>query len=590
MRKRILSFILIINILFFSLVPTLYRPVKVEAAATTTTVLGITGFILSCIGAVNILSNGGVGRASSQAVDAVKQKVADLMGTGIYEDSNGNYVFSGQATQDIYDALQGSQPTRVISTFEGASFMGGLTYYNTAYMSSEAISTLNSWRSLYNDYMVVCFRYNSGGNSQYRRFIIYDLSNVAFIKVGSNSSKSVTLFFYNSAGNSVYVDCKEFSTSSNSFNGVSSGNRNQVVVCSDSEYFSYGINLPYYLQDNDIGSISDIYSYVYNNIPFRNNYSLGGSLVWSNKSLILSQSTGSGYAKATQQEGLIIANSFNQFPTISKTVIENNDWDYIYQSYVNNVNSQVSNYYDGTSVDTEKLLEYMQSYCNNINYAIQQGTENIEQAVLTSNEWLERIYKRLKLLQDILDNMGEGGSSGGSCTEQDIQDLLDFVDRIDSNLALTLDESESIYVILGSILQAIQTGASPSSPHYYLPDIDVPFDIIDDLPDSSILNHITKGQIISGLLEDSFPLALPVMIGSALSVFNSQPVAPQFTIPIKMTTLANIDEEIEVDFTDFGSSFDNIRNILQALCCMMFGLVLLWLSIELIWFLIDLLK
>ena len=601
MKKRLISFTLILHILIFSLVPTFYKPMKVEAVATTTTVLGITGFILSCIGAVNILSNGGVGRASSQAVDAVKEKVADLMGTGIYEDSNGNYVFSGQATQDIYNALQGSQPTRTVSSFQGASFMGGCTYYNTAYLTADAVNTLNSWRSLYNDYLICINRLGVGSGTMDmngRYCVIYDLSNVAYLNLSAYDSNKCWLNFYNVSGQQISVDCKTFycSASRGITSSVYSGTSSSCSVVrnksSFDDYDKYICNITYYMQDNDISNPSSWSQFAYNNFPFVNYTGSGGTVCWANKSVILSTSSGAGLSKATQQEGLIIANSFNQFPTISKTVIENNDWDYIYQSYVNNVNSQSSNYYDGSSIDTEKLLEYMQAYCNNINNAIQEGTENIEQAVLTSNEWLQRIYQRLAILQDILNNMGNYGSGGGSggsvWTSEDIETLLDLVDRIDSNMSLSLEEMQDIYTILGSILDAIEAGASPSTPNYTLPGIDVPFDEITNLPSSDVLDAITNTQIIVRLLEDTFLFGSVFLISGALEMLSAQPVAPSFSIPVKMESLMQVDETIDIDFADFGNSFDFIREIVGDLLCLLFILMLIKLTNELLSFVIDL--
>lgn len=566
MRSRLLSFFLSFIIIFsVCFNPSfLCRPVVVEGAPA---VGALVSYFLSVTGAVDKLTGGGVTKITGTTYDMISQKVSSLMGSGIYEDSQGNYVFSGTATQELYEALYGNndlQGVRVVSNFPGLTPMAGLTFYHNQYCSPAMQKYINDSRTLYSSYL--CY----GGYSNVRyggqvicQYNIFDLSQVAYLVINNTE-----IDFYNAAGtllNVNYTYGRENYFTNSGFSG-------SVGVTTESKSYFYidsasnsetNAAVGDYASKHDY-STNPLNSFIYNLFPFI--YTDGsGSVIWSNKSIIIANSVASANAYYKKQSGIYVANTYNTLPSISKTVIENNDWSNIYNNYVTNVNNYKDIYFDSETgtYNNEELLKYMKEYNSSITSAIESGIEDVESLVLDTNGWLKKINDRLAKIQSFL----ESGSGGGSSSAE----ILDAIKRVENNLSQSIDEMGKIYVLLGKVYDAllaldsggggsgldgiVVSGGSISIDNYVNPTVNLP-DLLSDLlqmPDTSVLDNISKVSVFTDTLNGVVPFCFVSLVIGLVEWLGVEPETPQFTIPVKLqNSTIDIDESIDIDFSVFS--------------------------------------
>lgn len=549
----------------------------------------LTYFFLTTTGAVDAGING-VAQVSNNLYNSVREKINNLIGNGIYEDGSGNIVFNEAASQELYETLLSSPDinARVISYFPNTSPYVGLYGTDSAFFHPDVRSFGNTGRSLYDNYLAVV-----GFDSSYdSKIAFFDLSNVAYL-VCSNTqypTNAFTLRFYNVSGQLQTVSCsiKYGSYSSGnggSFSSVSSASRNtnSFTIYNNENYV--GNNNDYYndIYFNSIGVGNINYTYSYSNFPY---ISGNGSLCWSNRSIICSINSAYGLQEVTKQDGVFIVNTYNVIPSVSTTVIQNNNWQKIYNDYTQNVNNESDTYISNDTLDSDALRKVMKKYTKVITDAIEDGTQDIENAISTTNEWLKKIYERLGEISAKLDNIDGGDSSGGDgsgCvwTEEDITAIKNALNRIDSNMALELAESQKIYTFLGQILTAINNINVDGGR-----DITTIIPIITNLPDSDVLDFIDSGDVLADLMSSVVPFCF---VGFALGLtetLSSEPVTPRWVIPLRLnsaTTGLNVNEELVIDFSEYEQSgFGFIHDLLIAGQCILFILALIWLTFNLL--------
>lgn len=599
MKKRFLSLSMFVLLLFLSFAQPILKVESVKASGigqiTQDFAEKMAYAYCSIVGAVNSTANG-VGKVSGNIISALTTKISELWGTGIYEDANGNIVWSGEATQEFYETLLGSNDidARAIGSFYGTTPYGGLYGLESPYFQSDVRNFANSGRSLYTDYLAVV-TFSSGNNngsvgsnvSVASAVTFYDLSNVAYLVCSVDSYNRFVYNFYNSSGALVRVKSKDAHGSyygTNGFSNVSYSDEtytNKFMISSGTYYSSTSAyesrnNIYFKSFDNYVFDLSSCFL----NFPF---YGDNSSLVWSNKSLIIGKDPAYGLSKYNQNTGIIVNNEYNQMPTITNNDIDNNNWNTIYNNYITNVQNEGDEYITENGIDPPALRKIIKKYTDVITDAIEEGNDDIEGAINYTNEWLKKIYERLGLIYDKMDNLSSGGS-GGSCpwTDEDIESIIDGLDRIDSNLALQLTEMQKIYTYLGTLLEAIEDiecGGDGKNITTIVP-------IITDLPDTDVLDFIDTGDVLADLVGSVVPFCFVAFAVGLADKLAAQPVTPSFSIPVQLNsefTGAVIDESIDIDFADFeNSGFGFIHSLITSAWCISWIIMLIWLTFNLL--------
>lgn len=634
-RKKICPLIIAVFV-FFGSVVSVY-PTQAAAVEGALTAGQIAEYVLTITGAVNMLSGGKVGKLGGSVVTALTNKVSELLGNGIYQDGNGDLIFSGAATQELYEAMDSnsSYDARAISNFGGvnpaSSLLYGSTPYTNAAFKAHLIPSVEfSDSSGFDDYLYYCWQAKrTSDNAIYTVAMIVDVSDCAFIVPTAYNNYLGYFTFYNKSGSSYSPSVKVYRQiySSNNFQNVENNNGS---LSGGQLYFrtDYTTNfgawqpelnqsfLNYYLTENDFsasfGSSSNLLDFMYNNFPYSGVD--GGCLLYCNKSLIFAKTTASGNAMADQSSGVIYSNNYNIIPSVSKDVLINNDWNSIYNSYVTNVNNNQQYFYDDTTGtwDTSELRKYMKQYSDNIVNAVNDGVENIADAVNYTNEWLSKIYERLGQILDKLDIIGTddpsggdgGGSSGSDVDLSDIEDALNSIDynvegmapelhqlltyviALDGKMSTNLTDNARIYALMGQILTAIQSiklGPTNVTINPRTPDGPDPFadwdDYFTDLDDSDLEDIISPWDTLYELLKGSAPLCYVLFLDELVTSLDVTPAEPIFTIPVKLqNAYIDIDEEIEVDLT----IFDSIIPMIKGFILIVFTISLIWASWQII--------
>lgn len=596
MKKKIISLGYAFIIAFSVICSSYFSAYDVQAAGLVTSIRDkLAYYVLTTTGALNAGVNG-VTQATSSAIAAVQEKIADLWGNGIYEDASGNYVFSGTASKELLETIMGhtNLNARVISSFPGATPYGGMYGSDNAYYPPKCKSFLNTGRSIFTDYLCISgfnFTANDYPNpSSSAKVLFLDLTNCAYIRL-SYSNNNIIFTLFNENGNTIannyayvngYVDRWGNISGSTNPTRLDGGGSIEFSLTSNGMSGGAQISNNYYFTNNVITPSLD---YGYNNFPF---ISDNQCLCWSNKSIIICTDSVYGLQEATKQTGTFVSNTYNIIPTVKKTVIENNNWQKIYNDYVQNVNNEGNTYITNETLDPSALRKVMKKYTKVITDAIDQGVDDIENAISTTNEWLKKIYERLGEISAKLDNMGgdsSGGESGGASdcpwTVEDIETITDALDRIDSNLASELTEMQRTYTLLGQILSAINNievdgGDSITN---IIP-------ILVNLPDADVLDFIDTGDVLADLMSSVVPFCF---VGFALGLCDTlaaQPVTPRWVIPLRVnsaTTGLNVNEEMVIDFADYEQSgFGFIHDLLIAAQCILFIIALIWLTFNLL--------
>ena len=601
LKKKILTFILIFNVLTLSFVPCV-NSYKVEAAATTATVASIAGYILSVLGATDMLTDGGVRAVSGNVLDALKAKISQRIGDGIYVDSDGNYVFSNSVSSEIYNILNSELGTdvRVISNFGSNE-----PVLNASLISSELINQVASVQHSYSQqggYASYWFQ-GQRNDLDYTYCMTIRSYQLAYIQVGNGSGLSFKDDNLQYANVGYELDYCYYSSRSGTFSQLytDGGTASSffMMPSNSSGYYCYPL-LPHWTYNGNC-----YVSYQDNTFPGFGRFSLS-----SNHSLIIAKNSAAANACINQTSGVVYNNSSGTIPSIKESVINNNDWSKIYNNYVTNVQTQ----YTTSDKDLKKLRQAMKTYSDNIVNVINTGNDNILQQILDTNGWLTEIYDKIDQIYTYLTNMQSGGG-GSDCpwTSAQITAMLDWLEDIEGNTAdiagiasdvSSIDSTTSdtytqilaMKTLLQQILSALQnggggSGGTPLSPSYTIPNTKVPWDDLDDLTTDNITNYVTNTQIIQGLLEDTAIFAYAVVLGDIINGLATQPQVPEFIIPFEYDssyTGAALDYDFDLDFDELH--FENVHAILIAGECALFILYCAWLFLMLIKIVYDFLK
>lgn len=560
--KKFVAMYIAVCLLAASVCMPFMRPKKVEAVAIST-VASIAGYVMTAMGAVNILTNGGVSRVAGSVYDAVKTKISDALGVGVYEDSNGNYIFTNEVTSELYSLIDGTytENARVVSDFPANDTL--LSSYTTSSYANE----ISSKKASVSKYIELSYSFNSG-TKFYNVTEIYDLYYSSFYDflylAYAPAYNGVCFYFINRSSGSI-SSVSVLCTNITQYFDSSTGNFSSVSV---SSAYVRTLGNPNYLSFDDR---------IVSSFPYFSNGS-----IYSNRSLVIGKDVLSANNIVNKKTGTIFNNVYTEIPAVSKNVIENNDWDSIYNSYVTNVDNQKNNYFtseNGTDIDA--LRAVMKSYGDNIWQAIEEGVSDISDRVNYMNDWLSRIYDRIGIIYDYISSSGSGGgSSSGSSI--DYTSLITAIKTDTGNIDTRLI---NIYAYLDTIVSAINrvnTGISiDGSPNITIDHI---FDDIMSISVDGITGYISKGQVFTSVAKNVSPLVFFEGMGDILEGLSSAPpsgYAPSWTIPFRVRNVSvglDIDEEIEIDLSGFSS----VHDILIALECLLFILFLMFFTIQML--------
>lgn len=535
-------------------------PVDAAATATGITFAEVLGYIGSTIGIVNATTNNGVTSAFGHMQDSLQEWWSQYSNDGIYEDSDGNIVFSGAATQAMYEALssQASIDARVVSSF------GGHFPYSNDYTSASFNTPISSFMAVQDDGSgeAHSFYYMFGVDSSHsldssnpyiiNNLVCIDITDVAYFVIDSYGSVRP----YDSNG--ANISCRYCRSQQTYYlnNGGSFGN----VTSSTRNNNSFSLSMV-------AGSTSSA-NFTYMSFP--------GSSDYCARSIIVAQNATAANALLNQTSGYIIQNYYNQLPTISKTVLQNNDWTSIYNSYVTNVQNNSESYTnpDG-SINISELRKILKRYNDSIVSAIADGVTNIADQVNYTNEWLDRIYNLLIDIRTILQD-GGSGSGGGSSSDlttietylqsidTDIGTLLSDLNTIEGYISTNNTQNQQIYTLLQNIYSALLNLGSGGDNNTLPSPSDDPykpwFDTLHDFPEEDVLSIISKFDVIKSVLTAAGPFALITGVTAVISGLDSEPVDPVFTIPVSIERL-NIDDTMEVDLTVTDSIIDLVHGL-----------------------------
>lgn len=546
------------------------RPQKVEGAAIATA-LSLTGYVMTAVGALDLVTAGGVRRVASNVYDSVKEKIADLMGTGIYEDSTGNYVFSESASQEIYDLLNANPgiDARVVSDFPDP------IYVNNLYVTPDFKSMANNVISNYgNQVLIQSLGYRT--STMFSECYIYDISNVAYFAFVGHDY----IYFYNASGNTISVNYTSLSQTYNFTSGVYSGISKTSSLYNSVYYYYDGTNE--YL--NFPNKFYDFYSYSNKN---------GQYSFYCSRSLILGQNSSFGMALYSKDSGTVVNNDYNVIPSVSKSVIENNDWDSIYNSYVTNVDNQKNVYYtDSEGFDMPALRNVMKNYGDAIYSAIEEGATDISDRVNYLNSWMERIYDRVTMIYDWLSSGGSSASGSGSSGN----DYSAILSTLSSTLSLVLTGVNdvntnllNIYAYFDDLLDAINNlnsgTASDGTPNITINNVAADMVAIST---DGIDGFLGQTQVFTSVAKAVAPLCYLVVLSTILQGLSARPpdgYAPSWVIPFRLQKQGVIDvnEDVTVDL----SGFESVHTVLIAMECLAFIIFLVFITFRLLKIVLD---
>lgn len=593
-EKRIGAFLLAVCILSVSVLGPLAPRKKVEGAALATAA-SLTGYFLTAASAVNILTNGGVSRVAGPVYDSIKQKIADFMGTGIYEDSSGNYVFTESASQELYDLLNANPgiDARVVSDFPS---MGAWT--NNIYITPDYTAWVRSSITDFNNQVFIKSWIHFYNGVYTTQTYVYNISDVAYFALRTG----VYIGFYDVNGKTVACNYHIFKQTYTKSSGVFSS----IDITNNSSNHSSST------QYNDMYNIDTAYLH----FPelYGDSSNISNASFYCSHSMILGKDSAFGMALLKKDTGTIVNNNFTVLPPVQKTVIENNNWDNIYNSYVTNISNQKDIYYtESSGTDVTALRSVMKTFGDQIYQAIEEGATDISDRVNYTNEWLQKIYERVSMIYDWLSQGGSIGNTGGEAGG-DVIDYSSILTTINANIFSLYDKNHDIYLTLTSIyayldtittaitsgdaniisnmgtftqrivdaVNSINTGVMPDGSKVINYN-----NIINEmltLPAGDITDYISRGQIFSSVAKSVAPLCFLAVVSSIVQGLSKRPAegyAPRWEVPFKLqNTFVDVDESVEIDFSIFSS----VQKILTA----MWGLLFIYLLIRLTLPLIDL--
>lgn len=540
--KRVIAFLLT---LFVTAGSVIGCPAVPAQAAALPAIPALVNYVLTVMGAVSVTDNI-VGKVTGDSIiTRLTDAITTCLGDGsIYVSADGDYVFNSDSTAAIYEALLNDSNinAKVISSFPAWE-------YNNNYVDTTFFSNLNSSMTSFGTYLVRIEQKNGGSYNIITSFAVYDISNVSYFLVGYNSMLGYYLECMGSNNSPVSVSCK---TSQCTYNEGNYSNNN-ITSFSDSKLYDSSAS-------SSFSSLSDFFD----GFVLFGDFEFSHSLVqyYANRSIVVAKNSSAGSSLANGASGIVYNNYYDIFPSVSQTVIEENNWENIYTSYVNEVNTEYQvSYNENGSVDADELRAILKSVGDRIAEIIEDAGGEIVENLDDIMTWLSRIYDRLGLI--------ESGLSGSGADLSTVEAYLDSIESLISSCATDLDRLQQIYVLLGQILLAINSKGGGG-------------DIVVGLPDVSntdILEYISKAQVLASLLETVMPFCFVTMFGTLLNQIGVQPVTPVYHVPFTMhNTFVDIDEEVVLDF----GIMQDFRDIMYHVWCIAFDILLVWLTFYLL--------
>lgn len=519
----------------------------------------IVNYLFSTVGLVKKTA-GQIVKATQEDFTRLSDMVSAYLGTNkIYEDSDGNYIFSNEFTQDFYEAFSASSDydCRVLNSFSNFN-----DYALSPYTDGTYVSQLEIGYRKFSKYFVCSWQSLRGAENVTTYCNFYDVSDVAFAACTSR----YRITFYDSLGHQLNCSCFFLECI---YNG------SFTVNTSSPTYSFCDVREPQ-------GTGQYIESDVYVSAP--------GTFIFSNHSLLFGKTLGDGNAYYKGQDNLqyYYDNSYSTFSSVSKDVVNNNDWETIYNNYVNNVNE---NYNSDMTVDD--LRDLMRQYTGVIESAIDSGASDIMDRVTTSNGWLRRIYERLGVIYDLLNGGGSGSGSGSGGSGTDYSAILG---SINTSLSSILQHSASmdtsivnIYAYLDTLLDAINNlnngTSSDGTPNITINNVAADMVAIST---DGIDGFLSQTQVFMSVAKAVAPLCYLVVLSTILQGLSARPpdgYAPSWVIPFRLQKQGVIDvnEDVTVDLSGFVS----VHTVLIAMECLAFIIFLVFITFRLLKIVLD---
>lgn len=412
----------------------------------------IVNYLNSVSGAVKKTTDG-ITRLPQTTIDSLYQYVnQNLNGNGIYEDGNGNYVFSNDFMRGYYDRLSSDsyKDCYVVSNF--SNFNDGISseYTNLNYNSS--VTNILSSAKLkissgdYIGYICSCYQYqynaNSVSNLMRTVFQVYLLPrNFAYLSCAQSGSYSgyYAINFYDNNGTYMNVPWGQTTCQYNIVDSTFSVNEfhaNDFNATSgsfkfyDDKSYMYQTSLDtLYFGFPNYSSFACVPNY---NIYSPSKFTLGFWSVFASDAMILSKTVTAGNQYVSNTNNYVdyfVVNNNNL--TIKKTVIQNNNWTNIYNNYVTNVNNE---YKQGSNLTKKDIQKIMKKYTDALLQSIMDGIEDLGEHIENVSQWLEKISMQIDdvnaYLEEIKDSLSNGtGGSDSAWTEQDVTRVLQILER-----------------------------------------------------------------------------------------------------------------------------------------------------------------
>lgn len=564
----------------------------------------------------------------SSVADSVKETLASLMnGGGIYVDENGDYVFTDEACADIYDALSSNSSTdaRVISNFNNFSYLADgyvnnnyliacnavTSFYNT-YGSGINNSGINNGAGVSGDYLLLSARYESG-NLTCTSLMGFDIGNVSYFNVNP-SGNNFTISFISSdattigvpwgfcsvcfdAGRNQYfnMQANHFGTTSNlAIRGYyKSGNNNNSMQSSLQFIGSDGQNAIYNSFPNVPVDPSLLYTNTY--------WTMTDINIYCSKSVILSKTLPAGNGLVNQSSGIYYSNFENK--VVNHTVLEENNWESIYNTYIQNVNID---YQEDPSISSSDFRKILKKYTNSIIDAIQNGSSNVEESISISNRYLQAISVDVRNISDKLDDISSGGSGGGITEEQynsimaklndindnaidiasstatissDIDAIYEDTHGISSDMEVLLENTGDTNTNLVAIHTLLNNINSKIGDRYHNPLPDDNFwmlldDELDDYTNTMMEDLIFKLQMIGTVLQGVVPFGYLAVLNVMVNALAEEPEDPVFEIDLQSNgaTAIPVNWQGTIDLSWVG----DIMPIVRSFEVILFIIGLIW--------------
>ena len=440
LTKKILPILCSLLLVFISVITiSNFSPAnKVYADVITDTAKKIVNYIKSVSGVINKTVDG-IGALPTNLDDSLTQLVVDnLNGNGIYQDGNGNYVFSNQFLNDFYDILNNDSGIDAYVCSDFSSFNDAISspYTNTAY-NDNVVSAIATAKNLISDndnyigYFLSCGQYHYN-NNVWTHFTVYLIpQNFGFLCCSLDSTDIYKLSFKNtSAGN---ISCRinsfyqSYNLGSQTFSSI------YPTGFSNDAYELKGSYSNFAMED----SLNTIYygfpSYTSAFIPsyYPQNVTIDFVNYYCSDSVIIAKNVASGSSIITNNTYIAYNVVNHNDITISSAAIQNNNWTNIYNKFVTNVSNEYNQGSDLTRKDVQNIIK---KYTDVLLKNIADGLEDLEEKIDDTNEWLDKISRQIDevnaYLEEIANNLDNGvGSDGCVWTEEDVTRVKQILER-----------------------------------------------------------------------------------------------------------------------------------------------------------------